>query len=652
MNSFKKYQHFILPASSLFISVLVIIGWFTSAPALLSIIPNAPTMKFNTALLFLLSAIAIIVLIKSGENKRTHSILISTLGAIILIISGISILEDLRLIDINIDQLFVQDFLSTEKPGRMSFATASCFFGLGLVLILLQTHHLLSIKIANSITTLITGIGSVAIVTYFLQTIASSDILLFGSMAIHTAALFIILCLSITIIYPSFNYLNFIHGNYKGSQLIRKLFPVIVLIILLVNYITLFLINTKLLGLEIAALINTITTITTIGLYLVTVFRKLNKQEALREALELNIQKTNLELTQYKQALDKSSIVLITNADGTISYANERFYKTTGYTSAEVIGEYPQKFAAESHNQSLFESLWEKVRSGKVWMGGIKNKTKEGNNYWVHQVTIPLTDYQNNIVKYLSIQHDITEEKQLALQYQNVVNRNKELEQFTHIASHDLQEPIKSISGLITLLQELPSFEDKSFVKNSLDFMANSANRMREMISGLLDYSLIGKSGEKVIVDLNTTVENVLQDLRQEINEQSANISVGPLPAIKGYQVELYSLFLNLFNNALKYRRVNRPLEVQVTCKTELDHYHFSISDNGIGIEGENLKKIFSLFKRLHSRKKFAGSGLGLAHCEKIVQLHGGEIWAESEIGIGSTFHFTLPILNYGKIES
>ena len=252
----------------------------------------------------------------------------------------------------------------------------------------------------------------------------------------------------------------------------------------------------------------------------------------------------------------------------------------------------------------------------------------------------------------MSIQHDITEEKQLALQYQNVVNRNKELEQFTHIASHDLQEPIKSISGLITLLQELPSFEDKSFVKNSLDFMANSANRMREMIRGLLDYSLIGKSGEKVIVDLNTTVENVLQDLRQEINEQSANISVGPLPAIKGHQVELYSLFLNLLNNALKYRSVDRTLEVQISCDTELDQYHFSISDNGIGIEEENLKKIFSLFKRLHSRKTFAGSGLGLAHCEKIVQLHGGEIWAESEKGIGSTFHFTLPILIYGKIES
>lgn len=642
----KKAVLYILPVFAICISMIVLIGWILDIQSWLSIIPDAPTMKFNTAALFLFSGVAIYLLLKIGEKERKLiSIAISFLALLTIFISAASLIEDLFAINLGIDQYFVKDKYSTEHFGRMSSSTFICFFLLGTCLFMFITGRRKWIIIANYLVTSITIIGLLALLTFFLQSIAHSNVLVFGSMAIHTAAVFILLTITLSSLYPHHNYLGLIYGNYHGSKLTRRLLPVLISFIVLLNYLLLYSINSKLLSVELGIALNTTLSVTIISLYLVFVFRNLNKQDQIRTKLELNIQKTNKELAQYKKAIDKSSIVVITDRQGIITYANEKFYNTTGYTSDEVIGKTNSIINSGFHSRKFFQDLWNVIQKGKVWVGGIKNKTKDGGSYWVHQVIIPLTDYENRIEKFLSIQQDITSQKILASQYEDVVNRNKELEQFTYIASHDLQEPIRSISGMTDLIRSQKSFEDEKMIRQSLEFIAEASARMKKLIKGLLDYALIGKSKERELVNIDYMVQNVIKDLSQHIDENSATIRTENLPMVYAFKVELRSLFQNLIMNAIKFRKKEENPIIEISVETDHDNYIFSIKDNGIGIEDVHTQSIFSIFKKLHKRSEYAGSGIGLAHCDKIVQLHGGSIWVESTLGVGSTFKFTIPNL-------
>ncbi|HET6255126.1 MAG TPA: ATP-binding protein [Puia sp.] len=221
-------------------------------------------------------------------------------------------------------------------------------------------------------------------------------------------------------------------------------------------------------------------------------------------------------------------------------------------------------------------------------------------------------------------------------------SKNKELEQFAYVASHDLQEPLRTISGFVGLLHKEYGDRLGSNGAKYLEYVSQGSDRMKTLIKDLLDYSRIGREKEAMTVDSRETLAEVLADLDQSIQESGAHIRSNGLPVLRAYPTELKLLLQNLIANAIKFRHPDRTPEIDIEAVPEPTSWKFMVKDNGIGIEPQFLERIFIIFQRLHSRTKYEGSGIGLAHGKKIAELHGGSIWAESTPGQGSRFFFTV----------
>jgi PAS domain S-box-containing protein len=237
------------------------------------------------------------------------------------------------------------------------------------------------------------------------------------------------------------------------------------------------------------------------------------------------------------------------------------------------------------------------------------------------------------------VTHDITTRK---LAEESLLRSNQELQRFAYVASHDLQTPLRSIASFAQLLQQALGSRIDARETDWLQRIVNNIRKMQRLIESLLAYARVSVASTSLRTDLNETVNSVLDLLRPAIVEHGATVSVAPLPVVQGNPTQLAQVFQNLIGNALKYRS-RRPLHIDVGAELRGSEYYFSVRDNGIGIRSEFHEQIFEPFKRLHTERTHAGTGVGLAICRRAVEQHGGRLWVESEPGVGSTFWFTLP---------
>jgi PAS domain S-box-containing protein len=288
------------------------------------------------------------------------------------------------------------------------------------------------------------------------------------------------------------------------------------------------------------------------------------------------------------------------------------------------------------------------------WIEEYRLKKSNGKYAYVIDRGIIMRDDNGKAVRMLGAMTDITYRKEYeeSLKKLNEVLRQKtvqlshsnaELEQFAYVASHDLQEPLRMVSGFLTKIEDRyePLLDERG--KKYISLAVDGATRMRRIILDLLEYSRAGRVQYKIeSIDLNNLMADVVILNSRLIAEKKAQVKFEKLPTLNGSRSQLQQLFYNLIGNALKFVSPETTPEIIITCEDKISHWQFSVKDNGIGISPEFFNKLFVLFQRLHTTAEFEGTGIGLAVCKKVVERHEGDIWVESELKKGTTFFFTI----------
>ncbi|WP_436347734.1 PAS domain-containing sensor histidine kinase [Natronorubrum sp. FCH18a] len=353
------------------------------------------------------------------------------------------------------------------------------------------------------------------------------------------------------------------------------------------------------------------------------------------------------ERKERERALEESEQryrTLIDHFPGTVGLYNEEFeYTLVGgemldaldISRDEVIGSsiyerYPDELVEriEPHFQAVFEGESHTFEDRYL-----------GLDLWAH--TLPVRNSNGNIFAGMLMVQDISERKEYR---RKIEESNERLEQFAYAASHDLQEPLRMISSYLQLVDNRYSDELDEDGQEFIAFAVDGAERMKQMIEGLLQYSRVETQGDSFEpVDLDSVFENALEDLRVKIEENDADITAEPLPRVHGDAGQLRQVFQNLLSNAITYSG-DEPPRVHVSVEENAGNWVFSVRDEGIGIDPDDRERIFEVFHRLHTIEEHSGTGIGLALCQRIVERHGGDIWVDSEPGDGATFSFTLPL--------
>jgi hypothetical protein len=230
----------------------------------------------------------------------------------------------------------------------------------------------------------------------------------------------------------------------------------------------------------------------------------------------------------------------------------------------------------------------------------------------------------------------------LARQAEELARSNLELERFAYVASHDLQEPMRTVQSFVQLFQRNYSDTLSGDAEEYLGFIVGGVQRMQALINDLLAYSRVSSHGAAfALVDCGEICAKVLEDLQASIVAANATVTVDPMPVVLGDATQLGQIFQNLLINAIKFHDRRTP-RIHLSAHETDREWVFSVADNGIGIASEYFERIFIVFQRLHTIEEYGGTGIGLAICKKIAERHGGRIWVESVVGEGSTFHFSI----------
>lgn len=356
--------------------------------------------------------------------------------------------------------------------------------------------------------------------------------------------------------------------------------------------------------------------------------------------------------------------------EGRFTYANHVFCDCLGLNRDQVIGQTEFDFLsptlAERYRQEedrvietglVLQRLEEHLsfhcgphcRCGPGEEGDASSEPR-----YIQSLLAPIVNSSGQVIGTQGAFWDVTQEQRIQRELaesaanlqrlnEELKRSNEDLEQFAYVASHDLQQPLRMVTGFTQLLQKRLGDRLDEESREFIGFAVEGASRMQRLINDLLAYSRVTTKGkEPTETSSQMAFDLAVRDLKMMIEETQAQVTADSLPVVKADPTQLRQLFQNLLGNALKFRRGNPRIHVGA----ELDRgaWLFRVQDNGIGIEKRHLERIFQIFQRLHTQEAYPGTGIGLAICKQIVQRHGGKIWIESEVGVGSVFCFTLPV--------
>ncbi|WP_231920540.1 ATP-binding protein [Magnetospirillum sp. XM-1] len=352
---------------------------------------------------------------------------------------------------------------------------------------------------------------------------------------------------------------------------------------------------------------------------------------------------------RYRALMETAPVAVIVHRDGRILFANTQASRMLRVSEGQALdGRDVFDFVHPDSRDALAERVDAVLaQPDSVASGSSRYLTAEGEAIETEVISTRVSLDERPAV--LSVVRDVTDRLRAEAERESLLESlrrsNEDLQQFAYIASHDLQEPLRNVAGYVQLLGRRYRGRLDKDADEFIAFAVQGTKRMQEMIANLLDYSrLRHDDGGTESIDSRIPLDEALADLGAAMDESGAVVEViGTMPMVSVRRVELARIFLNLVSNAIKYRRRDVIARIRISARRDGLNWVFSVADNGIGMEPASLDHIFTLFQRLHSRETYEGTGIGLAICRKLVQHNGGRIWAESEPGRGSTFHFSLP---------
>ncbi len=358
-------------------------------------------------------------------------------------------------------------------------------------------------------------------------------------------------------------------------------------------------------------------------------------------------------LREQARLLDLSSnAIIVRDERGNIVYWNKGAEQLYGWSPEEVQGNATHTLLQTLFPKPLPEIERELELSGH-WTGELRHRQKNGNSVivdsrWVLDREAPIGR------SVMEVNTDITRRRQAELEQATLnlelARSNEALAQFSNVASHDLKEPLRTIVSFLSLLKQKFHGKVDEQADEYIRLVMDASQRMRNLIDDLLIYATVeAQPKEFEEVESDSVLKEVSMNLKASIEESGAEITFSPLPTVRADRSEVIQLFQNLISNAIKYRKAEVKPSIHIQVEQKSNDWVFSVRDNGIGFPDESRDRIFEPFRRLHGRE-VPGTGIGLSTCKKIVQRHGGKIWAESVPALGSTFYFTLPVT--GPVES
>jgi PAS domain S-box-containing protein len=376
---------------------------------------------------------------------------------------------------------------------------------------------------------------------------------------------------------------------------------------------------------------------------------KINYQSWIYDISKRKIAEDTIKLSSiYNRSLIEASLdpLVTIGHDGKITDLNTSTEVITGYSREELIGTSFMDYFTEPEKAN--KGYQEVFKEGFVSNYSLEIRHRNGSITPVLLNASVYKDQYGGIIGIVSSSRDITERKKanelLKSKLEELARSNAELEQFAYVSSHDLQEPLRMISSYLQLLRRRYEGNIDEKADKYIHFAVEGAFRLQNLINDHLELSGVTTNAkEPELIDCELVLNHVLSNLELFIKENTATVSRGSLPEVMADSTQLVQVFQNLIINGIKFHSKEAPI-INISAEKKPKEWVFSVQDNGVGIDPQYSEKIFEVFKRLHKKEEYPGTGIGLSICKKIIERHGGRIWVESELGKGSTFYFTLPI--------
>jgi signal transduction histidine kinase len=510
---------------------------------------------------------------------------------------------------------------------------------LGVGLLVLD-RVVLRVHVAEVFALLAGFIAFVAIIGYSFGSSAFYTLGPYRGTSLHTVITIGVVSVGVLFSRPRRGLMALIMGAGPGGPLLRRVIPVVVIIFWAIAW---FRLQGELAGLYDAPFgVSLMVTADSLILFVIVVLtsRSLNRVDAVRARAEWAVRESEQRLR------------LIVSQLPVVTWTMDRDLRVDTSTTIH-FGEWEQP--ADAHKGlTLQESYpdWGEDHPAiqahrRALQGEAVSVELEVRGRTLMAHVAPFRDSRRDIAGVIGAAVDITDRKQvevkLAAQAEELARSNGELEQFAYVASHDLQEPLRSIGGFAQLLEVRYKGKLDTDANEFIGYVVAGVARMQAMINDLLAFSRVGTRGKPfALTNLEDVLQEALENLQKSIEESAAVVTREELPIVRGDRSQLVQVFQNLLSNAIKFRGSVKP-EIGIDAVSNGKEWTISVRDNGIGIDPKYFHRLFVVFQRLHGRDEYPGTGIGLAICKKIVGRHGGRIWIESKPGSGSTFRFTLP---------